>query len=470
MLAAQDALALQIDQQLQRIQQCLTLEDNHLSKLNRSQLLEQYQQCKQRITDITALQEELNHLDKKLLLKHKSEQELNLQWHAIREQLSDHQKKLAIICEKEQQLLHDLPEKYRLTNSLHTAITQGEEKQARLEDQLLQAQESQKLQQQKLTQHQTSIKEKESYLNAINTDMGDQQKLWQQQLAASIFSDETAYASACLSAEQCEQLATILQHYNNQCVANTASIKTLQTQLKGKDSPDINALTDTFNQCNTQLIEQQTLWQQQEQTVKKLADLIQQLKKLDENNATLDQEYRVIGTLADAASGNNSRRLSLQRFVLSVLLDDVLMLASQRLQLMSKGRYTLMRKEERAKGNKPSGLELDVEDAYTGKTRSAATLSGGESFMAALSLALGLSDAVQAYAGGIKLDTLFIDEGFGSLDQESLDLAIKTLIDLQSSGRMIGIISHVSELKEQMALRIDVKTSPSGSHIVLAGH
>ncbi|MFT6735288.1 MAG: exonuclease SbcC, partial [Polaribacter sp.] len=94
-----------------------------------------------------------------------------------------------------------------------------------------------------------------------------------------------------------------------------------------------------------------------------------------------------------------------------------------------------------------------------------ATLSGGESFMAALALALGLSDVVQSYAGGITLDTLFIDEGFGSLDTESLDLAIKTLVDLQASGRMIGIISHVSELKEQMALRIDVDASRTGSRI-----
>ena len=150
------------------------------------------------------------------------------------------------------------------------------------------------------------------------------------------------------------------------------------------------------------------------------------------------------------------------------MLDDVLIEASHRLGLMSKGRYQLIRKEDRSKGNKASGLELEVEDAYTGKNRSVATLSGGESFLAALSLALGLSEVVQAYAGGIKLDTLFIDEGFGSLDTESLDLAIKTLIDLQSSGRMIGIISHVSELQEQMALRLDIVSSKLGSRVQMA--
>ena len=135
----------------------------------------------------------------------------------------------------------------------------------------------------------------------------------------------------------------------------------------------------------------------------------------------------------------------------------------------TKGRYQLIRKEDRAKGNKASGLELEVEDGYFATTRSVATLSGGESFMAALALALGLSDVVQSYAGGIKLDTLFIDEGFGSLDPESLDLAIRTLIDLQASGRTIGIISHVAELKEQMALRLDVVSSREGSKVKTIG-
>jgi len=178
-----------------------------------------------------------------------------------------------------------------------------------------------------------------------------------------------------------------------------------------------------------------------------------------------EEQYKIIGTLADVASGKTGNKISLQRFVLGVLLDDVLIEASHRLKLMSKNRYQLLRKEERAKGNKASGLELEVEDSYTGKIRSVATLSGGESFMASLALALGLSDVVQAYAGGIRLDTLFIDEGFGSLDTDSLDLAIRTLIDLRDTGRMVGIISHVSELKEQIALRIDVLDKHHGSQI-----
>jgi len=239
----------------------------------------------------------------------------------------------------------------------------------------------------------------------------------------------------------------------------------LQEQLSKKERPDLDKLAAgraSAEAAKTQAVEN---WRQLDKRLSRLLDTRRQLQKTAAERAELDRQYAIIGTLSDVANGQTGNKVSLQRFVLSVLLDDVLVEASQRLSLMSKGRYQLLRKEDRAKGNKASGLELEVEDAYTGKVRPVATLSGGESFMAALSLALGLSDVVQAYAGGIRLDTLFIDEGFGSLDAESLDLAIRTLVDLQSTGRMIGIISHVAELKEQLALRIDVFSGREGSSL-----
>jgi exonuclease SbcC len=168
---------------------------------------------------------------------------------------------------------------------------------------------------------------------------------------------------------------------------------------------------------HTQLFEEKDKsWRELDARWSNLRSVNDKLVSADTQNEALNKQYSVIGTLSEVANGTTGNKISLQRFVLSVLLDDVLIQASQRLHIMSKGRYQLVRKEDRAKGNKASGLELEVHDGDTGKPRSVATLSGGESFMAALSLALGLSDVVQSYAGGIRLDTLFIDEGFGSLD------------------------------------------------------
>ena len=170
-----------------------------------------------------------------------------------------------------------------------------------------------------------------------------------------------------------------------------------------------------------------------------------------------------MGHLAKIANGDNSKRLSFQRFVLSALLDDILVAATERLYRMSSGRYRLLRLRDPIDQRSKAGLNLAVEDSHTGKSRPVETLSGGESFQAALSLALGLADVVQSYSGGIRMDTMFVDEGFGSLDSESLDLAMNTLIDLQKSGRMVGVISHVAEMKSCIDVQLVVKSGPEGS-------
>lgn len=155
--------------------------------------------------------------------------------------------------------------------------------------------------------------------------------------------------------------------------------------------------------------------------------------------------------------------VSFERYVLGFLLDEVNLHANLRLKGMTRGRYQLRRKEERDDKRRGAGLDLEILDGYTGEARPVQTLSGGETFLASLSLALGLADVVQARAGGIYLETLFVDEGFGTLDTEALDLAIKALIDLQQGGRLVGIISHVPELTERINARLEVIPTERGS-------
>ncbi|MBB6217675.1 exonuclease SbcC [Anaerosolibacter carboniphilus] len=194
--------------------------------------------------------------------------------------------------------------------------------------------------------------------------------------------------------------------------------------------------------------------------------IFKEIDSLNKHIRDLEKEFGNVGYLSDISNGNNPYGLTLQRFVLGTLLDDITDAATQRLRLMSKGRYHLRRTMDRARKNAAGGLDLEVFDTYTGIERPVTTLSGGETFLASLSLALGLADVVQAYSGGINLDTIFVDEGFGTLDPEALDFAMRALIDLQQGGRLVGIISHVPELRERMDARLEVMTTDSGSRAV----
>ena len=178
----------------------------------------------------------------------------------------------------------------------------------------------------------------------------------------------------------------------------------------------------------------------------------------------LEQRLKWLEPLAKTANGAlaGKERLMLETFVQTTYFDRILSCANTRLLRMTEGQYELVRHTEAADGRKLTGLELDVIDHYNGSMRSVRTLSGGESFKASLSLALGLSEMIQRQAGGIRFDTMFVDEGFGSLDEESLRTAMNTLTSLSGSNRLVGIISHVAELKERIDKQIIVTKTRDG--------
>lgn len=325
-----------------------------------------------------------------------------------------------------------------------------------------------KAQTQQVTLH-TQWQEIDKQLNEALSIAQQAKTSWQAALNNSQFTDESAYLHAKLEPEAAEAIELTVNQYAERTSSLNGALSTLEQDLDGLELPDIEQLQQLSIQAGSVYQASLEAKGQLQSLLDNFNKVAARLSELYQQNMALEKEYQVIGTLSDIANGRTGAKVSLHRFVLGVLLDDVLIQASQRLRVMSKGRYELRRREDRAKGNAGSGLDLMVEDGYSGKLRDVTTLSGGESFMAALALALGLSDVVQSYSGGIRLDTLFIDEGFGSLDPESLDLAIQTLIDLQQGGRTIGLISHVSELKEQMSLRVDVIAQRNSSHIRLYG-
>lgn len=190
------------------------------------------------------------------------------------------------------------------------------------------------------------------------------------------------------------------------------------------------------------------------------------IEKNFEESQKIAKPLAIYEELAEIAGGTTKRTgfTSFERYVLSIYFEEVLYAANERFENMTNNQYKMVRREDRNKGAGAEGLDIDVFDRYTGHSRSVNTLSGGETFKASLALALGLSDVIQNEQGGVHVDTLFIDEGFGTLDADSLEMAIETLMELQSTGRLIGIISHVEELKERVPSRIIVEKQQEGSH------
>jgi exonuclease SbcC len=157
--------------------------------------------------------------------------------------------------------------------------------------------------------------------------------------------------------------------------------------------------------------------------------------------------------------------MSLNSYVLAARLEQVAAAASERLIAMSDGRYTLQHTDAKAARGAKSGLGLEVVDEWTGQRRDTATLSGGESFMASLALALGLADVVQQEAGGVDIETLFVDEGFGSLDEQSLEQVMDALEGLRDGGRVVGLVSHVAEMKQRISSQLQVIKNRNGSTV-----
>ena len=191
-----------------------------------------------------------------------------------------------------------------------------------------------------------------------------------------------------------------------------------------------------------------------------LENLQPQIGKMEET----EKRLQCVQALSDTANGRLSgkEKIMLETYIQMTFFDRIIRRANVRLMVMSGGQYELKRRVNAENNRSQAGLELDVIDHYNGSERSVKTLSGGESFKASLALALGLSDEIQSSAGGIRLDTMFVDEGFGSLDEESLEQAVNALVGLTQGNRLVGIISHVSELKNRIDKQIVVTKEKSG--------
>ena len=259
-----------------------------------------------------------------------------------------------------------------------------------------------------------------------------------------------------------EKLEQTILDFDQQLVVLKDREKQLLEKIADQPEPELTVLQETLAEKEAEVAQFQQQHYAKENQIKGQRDLVEKIEALQEQSKEQLDELSQMIQLYQTMNGDNPQKISLERYVLQWYLAEVLQSANQQLKQLTKGRYHFELKQEtgRSKGN--TGLEINVYDDNAGATRSSHTLSGGESFIAALSLALGLAEVIQNQAGGVAIEALFIDEGFGSLDEEALEMAMEALEGIESAGRMIGIISHVRELKERIPQQIVVETSGTG--------
>lgn len=287
-------------------------------------------------------------------------------------------------------------------------------------------------------------------------------------LAAAEFDDERDFLAVRRTAAEIDALEGVVRTWDENVVSARERLEraTAAAQVVG-ERPDLDRLAASEREARTAADAASRALGDTERVVSGHRDAIKTIERFEEEAAGLFERHALVARLADVAEGSNELKLSFQRYVLGAYLDEVLEHANYRLQSMTGGRYRLERSTAVGHRGRPSGLALAVFDELAGEMRPAGTLSGGEGFLASLALALGLAEAVQAHSGGVKLETIFVDEGFGTLDPEALEMAIATLLHLagvaSEQGRLVGIISHVPELKERIDARLEITPGERGS-------
>ncbi len=403
-----------------------------------------------------ALTQELQDLDKKRV-------QWEEKWIVLDEKrlkaLGDRQQAEAIVAERGS----GIPEALKKPGALDKAKKLAEQDLRRLEEAFEAARKQATRTSETLTACKTS--EKGAGDNAADAArlLIDQREQFHKSLKEAGFADEQAFRASKKTPAEIESLERNIQSFDRSLNAAKDRLKRAEQTAEGLELPDMNALTAMSIKAKKdaeQAVRSEAFLATKRDNLTRWAA---ECTRLVEKKEKLEAEYAVKGRISEVANGMNREGITFQRFVLAALLDDVLLAASKRLHIMSNGRFRLQRIRARTDRRAAAGLDLEVDDSYSGTARPVSTLSGGESFLASLSLALGLADVVQTYSGGIQLDAVFVDEGFGSLDPEALDLALQALVDLRRDGRIVGIISHVPTLREIIDARLEVTAQRSGS-------
>lgn len=383
------------------------------------------------------------------------------------EKLNEEHIRINAIYEREkgslENLINELPEDISTEGSLNKAIDKVKTEHEEMIKALKKAEElynNRKINLEKArTTEEQAVKSKEE----AQVSCQYSKRKFEKEMNEAGFNNEEEYIEARMDVFGIEKLDKYIGNYEQELRSITDSYLKAVKAVEGLELVDINQLNQIYSQMKENKDKLTTDMMVFHTRIEKNQEILEEIDRLSIEKKEKEKEYAIVGELAQVARGQNGLGLTFERYVLAAFLDSILEAANIRFKKMTGNRYQISRTDKRERSNAQSGLELEVFDQHTGMSRHVKTLSGGEGFKASLSLALGLADVVQSYAGGISLDTMFIDEGFGTLDSESLDNAIQVLVELQSSGRLVGVISHVPELKERINARLEVEPGIGGS-------
>lgn len=358
----------------------------------------------------------------------------------------------------------EVPDEWRKGVVLEEALLAAKAETARLEQEKAAAVEAEKAAALVLATTQEALRNAIGHVTRAQTASAEATGAYSKSLETSKLSAEN-FETAKTDIEHLEELEASIQAYSNKVASNTDRLKRLTEEIGEKEQPDLDNLQTIAKVCTDELETGRTEQTRLSTELGRKTSVFASVTKLSAKISGLEKTFEPLGEISNLVSGENDLKVRLPDFAIAAMFDEILDAANLRLGPMTNQRYQLHRPVETTGGRTKRGLDIAVFDSNTEKSRSTTSLSGGEGFQASLALALGLSDVVQQNSGGIKLDAIFIDEGFGTLDQETLDTALDTLCSLTGEMRAVGLISHTEQVKTLITAGFDIEGTPSGSHI-----
>lgn len=418
----------------------LKTEEDHL-KIAREQLVSLKKNREQMAQEVKELEKE----------KVKSEQ-------AYQEKKTLYETEKAVFQDR----LIKIPEEVQVLSELEKKISETDRKKLSLEKSWEDAQQNLQLAKEHQTKAVIHFKNAMNQQEETKLKRKDVEKQFTEALNESSFESNDMYQLAKMTVEERQNLKNEIDQYKQNVITLKHQVKELKQVLTEKTKIDITSLEERLIELKEEYELAFNEWNQSKGYLKAASKLKTNITQANKKVKKREKELGIITDLYDVVRGHNQPRISFERYLQIEYLEQIIDASNQRLKRLSNGQFLLKRSDRQEARGRQSGLAFDVYDAYTGQVRDVKTLSGGEKFNTSLCLALGMSDVIQSFQGNISIETMFIDEGFGSLDEESLNKAIDTLIDLQQSGRMIGVISHVQDLKDTFPAVLEVKKTKEG--------